>query len=173
MDYTATLYETLKSLKTPCPELLKLLGTMYLCISTLIGAVKSQALPLLSVLIQEMISILEYTMDIRNPSEDIWRSRTLLIRSVVSTIASIISDLPSFCHPFVLQILKICLQVYSTVKHDVDIVWGEIDRCLGLIISEIPFRTLLPCLEEGVGDLLALSHTAARKVCELLGEIWG
>ena len=160
---------------TPSPELLKLLGTIFLCVSTIVGAIKSQALPHLSTLMPTMIKVLEYTnnIPIASISEDLHRGRTLLIRSVLSAMASIVTDLPSFSHPYVIQILETCLMLYSTVHQEDDTICNEVDRCLGLIISKIPVRTLIPCLEKGVGTLLALSHTAARRMCELLGELWG
>ena len=177
VEYATLIFDSLhrtSTTSTPSPELLKLLGTIFLCVSTIVGAIKSQALPHLSTLLPTMIKVLEYANNIpMASSEDLYRGRTLLIRSLLSAMASIVTDLPSFSHPYVIQILETCLMVYSTVHQEVDIICNEVDRCLGLIISKIPVRTLVPCLEKGVGNLLALSHTAARRMCELLGELWG
>ena len=174
IKYANIVFNTVKSLDSNCPELLKLLGTIYLSTATLIGAMKSKAMPLLPNLLPVMVNVLGFAKDIVINAEDIWRGKTLLIRSVLSAITSIVSDLPSFIHPFVLSILNMCLQVHSSMeKDDVEIVYGEVDKCIGTIISNVPPRLLIPCLEKGVGSLLSISHTAARKTCELLGELWG
>ena len=178
VEYADFIFDTLNSLETPVsPELLKLLGAVHLGTATLVGVIKSQSLRFLSTFLPTMIRVLDYSnnIDTSTCQDDVCRGRLLLIRSVLSAMASIISDLPSFAHPFILEIINICLKVYGSAmeQETTDIIHNEVNRCLGLIVSEIPPRTLIPCLEKGISSLLAISHSAAKRMCELLGEMIG
>ena len=42
------------------------------------------------------------------------RGHVLLIRSIVSALASIVNDLPRFTHPYLIKMLKVCLNVYTS-----------------------------------------------------------
>lgn len=161
-------------------ELTKLLGTLYLCGSTLCSSLGAKSLPVLATYIASLFQALDHynTFVITDTVNKLMiKSRLLLIRSIISAFASIIFELPSFSHPYIKKILGTCLIVYATdssdlCKSDVEALKDDSDRCMSIIVDRIPHRLLIPMLLKAIPELMAINHTAANRFCYLLSEFW-
>ena len=161
-------------------ELMKVLGTLYLCCSTICAAIKAKSLPILTKIVTLILDSLEY-YDLFISSEhdnSIIRGSILLIRSILSALASIINELPNFYHPFINRTLILCLKTYQNkyllpFKDENEFVKRDIDRCIQILNSSISSRHYIPALLNGIPDFLGKGHLAAHRFCQLLSETWG
>lgn len=159
-------------------ELMKLLGTIYLCCSTQCASIGVKALPLLGVFVPSMLDSLAHYNSIELSDSVVVKGRVLLIRSILSALASVVFELPSFSHPYMVKILKACMDVYSSrnveslPKPEQESLKRDIDRCMGVLVVSVPSRLLIPAVLNGMADIMGTGHSSAKRFCEFLGELW-
>lgn len=164
-------------------EHLKLLGSASLCIATLSSVLGAQALPHLPVIMAQNLSSLEYIGGLvvagpgESPEEDVqalWRTRVLLVRSVLSAVSIIVAQLSNFSHPYIPRILSasLVLEGMSGSASEGALVRGDVDRCLSTIATKIPTRLSVPLFLQSAPTLLAAGHSAACRFADLMAEVW-
>ena len=179
---------------------LKLLAASFLSFGTLIKSVGVAALPSLPTVMSNLLGVLEAhgeeilstgieameldctgeeddddDMSAGNPVLALWRTRVLLVRSTITTIGAICSEMHSFSHPYLQRILSATLSLQSvSTKYvrDGQAIVGDIDRCLSLLASCIPPRLSSPALLQAAPSILSSGHSVARRFAQLLSETY-
>ena len=102
------------------------------------------------------------------------RTKSLLIRTSLSTFTSIAAFLSSFFHPYIEKTLILSLSLQSIENiHDFDAIHHDIDTLLTVIASKIPPRLSLPTLLRCTPNLLAANNpTSIIRYADLLSEVW-
>ena len=174
-------------------ESTKLLGTTFICAGTLCGAVGPRALPQLSSLMLSALQCLEKNGILfksnswsRDETGATVRGRILLLRSLISTVAAIVTELPAFSHPYLTKIIESFLALADDDSSsegveandtlgslgDRAVLHQEIDRCLIAIIRNIPSRLSVPLLLQASSQTLAHGPRAASRYCGVLSHVW-
>ena len=177
--------KTDSDLSPPSLELMKLLGSAYLCIGSVCGSIGSQSLPFLSKIMGNMLESLnkqgQYLISIFTDDGfdenvehlSITRGRLLLLRSSITAITATISYMPNFIHVYIDSILSGTLNLYQiTVDPEASAVEDDIDSCLSRLASAVPPRLSISAVFQAAPSLLGMGHTVGRRFAILLAEIW-
>jgi len=188
-------------------SMLTLLASLFLCSGTIMKAnsVGAKSLPYLSPLVTCILSAVtaqptaaEEEQQQHDTAPDtvsgMSRARTLLLRSALASITSVVSAVPTFYHPHIQQTLSVCLGldiplpgagyrgINTTTKRsalvsqmstgDVSALSADIDQCISSIALQVPTRLAVPALALAVPDLLSRGHGTALRTARFLGETW-
>lgn len=100
----------------------------------------------------------------------LFRTRTLFVRSILSSLTIVASELSSFYHPYIKRTLQLSLPLHGVARlGDIE---RDVDRCLSSIAAKIPPRLSVPTLLETTPSILSTGHNAAGRFAELLAEVW-
>lgn len=202
VEFSAAINEITKqsvgdSLYTYANEL-KLLAASVLSCGTLMKNVGAKALPLLPTLMSILLSILEIhgaelmsnhdndaemdCVDVtvegdeeQNPMAVLWQSRVLLLRSTITAIGAVVSEMHSFSHPYLQRIISLTLALHGIrkgSKNDRVVLIADVDRCLSVLASRIPPRLSSPALLQAAPNILSSGHGIARRFAQLLAETY-
>ena len=171
----------------------KLLGSFYLCCGTLCGVAKLRSLPYLEPLLGRILGLVEkegnYLLQQEQSSDSgesadcrsQCRTLSLLIRSCVSTIAAIVSDLSSFFHPYLSRFLE-AVTPLQTLKRipDASLLSRDIEQCLYVITTKVPSRLSIPAIMQACLAVFtnkkeiskAVLHSTATKLAEFQCTNW-
>lgn len=184
---------SLRSISNTYSGLCKLLGSVYLCCGTLCHVIGPRALPVLSKMVGNMISSLNFqsaqikseSFSLAHPAEkgqgaqienirSLSKARLLLVRSIVSAISAVLKEVPTFSHPYINRILSSVLPLIELPisASDAEAVSSDVDVCLLMIHSKIPSRLLIPAVYETSNSQLSTNHKVARRFVQFLGDIW-
>ena len=176
-------------------EVFKLLGSFYLCCGTLCSAAKVRSLPFLESLMNRMLNLIEgqgaillqYDASVvaEEPTTAIarvqCRNLTLLIRSCVSAVASIVTDLSSFFHPYMPRFLEAVTPLQS-LRHtpDASLLGRDIEQCLFVVTTKVPARLAIPAILQASVSVftnkkdssLGLLHATAAKLADFQFANW-
>ncbi len=90
-------------------------------------------------------------------------NRILLVRASISSLASIISELPSFAHPYITKTITVLLPLFlldSKFPHNsID---GDIKQCLHVIATSISSRLLIPITVQCMSSEYAKGHIISK-----------
>lgn len=177
--------KTDSDLSPPSLELMKLLGSAYLCIGSICGSIGAQSLPFLAKLMGNMLESLtkqgqflisiftDNGFDEKVESLSNTRGRLLLLRSSITSITAIISHIPNFIHVYINAILSGTLNLYRiTLDPEAAAVEDDIDSCLSRLASAVPPRLSISAVFQAAPSLLGMGHTVGRRFAILLAEIW-
>lgn len=118
--------------------------------------------------------------DMSNNSKDtdntsLFSSRILVIRTAISTVASIVSEMPSFSHPYIVRILSSFLPLhylYNNKNADTATIGTEVNQCLNIVITSIPARLSIPAIVQSTGYHYAQGHIVAKNFIRLQQVLW-
>lgn len=166
--------------------LVKLIGSSFLSISTLSGAVGAKSLVVLSKLMSSFFNCMDYfngntwveniawksSDSNSNSTKDtilleksmLSKSRMLLLRSIIAAISGVVSHLPGFFHPYLHRLYSTYFSLgtaeFATFsRSDLEILWNDMESCLQIITEKIPCRLLVPSLTSVAPTLLSSSST--------------
>jgi hypothetical protein len=123
------------------------------------------------------------TLDLSDTSSEervsLWRTRVLLVRSVLSATGILVSQLSNFSHPYIPRMLSaaLVLEGLSAAQSqwpsaECGQVREDVDRCLSTVATKIPARLSVPLLLQCAPKLLGAGHSAASRFADLLAEVW-
>eukprot|EP00606_Chrysophyceae_sp_TOSAG23-5_P000486 GSChrysophyteH2.ASY1.ANO1.383.1 assembled CDS len=98
------------------------------------------------------------------------RTLALLVRSVLASIAKVVSALPRYFHPYMERTLSACLGMEAAEHAALS---SEVDRCLSAVALSVPARLAVPRLTKAVPVQLQVSHSTALRTVRFLGHTWG
>lgn len=175
-------------------EVFKLLGSFYLCCGTLCSAAKVRSLPFLESLLGRMLGLIEVQGATLLQHEDRMaddassaisraqcRTLTLLVRSCVSAVASIVTVLSSFFHPYMPRFLEAVTPLQS-LRHtpDASLLARDIDQCLFVVTTKVPSRLSIPAILQASVSIftnkkdasLDMLHATAAKLADFQFSNW-
>jgi len=169
-------------------EYLKLLGSASLCTATLSSVLGAPALEQLPTIMSHNLSSLEHIgalvvagpastevdEEVSEEAHSLWRTRVLLVRSVISAVGIMVAQLSNFAHPYIPRILSatLILEGLSAEYPESAVLREDVDRCLSTIALKIPTRLSVPLLLQSAPTLLGAGHHAACRFADLMAEVW-
>lgn len=101
------------------------------------------------------------------------KTRVLLIRSCLSTLGALTTDLSGFFHPYLPKVLQILLPLMSS-KHfpDSAVLVNDTNSYLSTLIKSIPKRLCIPALVQVTPILFSLGHDVSYHYCRFLQQLW-
>jgi hypothetical protein len=104
----------------------------------------------------------------------LWRTRVLLVRSIVAAVGILVAQLSKFSHPYIPRILTatLALEGLSDEHHERATLREDVDRCLSTLATKIPARLSIPLFLQSAPTLLGAGHSAAARFADLLAEVW-
>jgi hypothetical protein len=104
----------------------------------------------------------------------LWRTRVLLVRSIVAAVGILVAQLSKFSHPYIPRILTatLALEGLSDEHHERATLREDVDRCLSTLATKIPARLSIPLFLQSAPTLLGAGHSAATRFADLLAEVW-
>ena len=97
------------------------------------------------------------------------RAILLFLRSSVSAMTLLASDLSAFFHPYLHNVLLALLQLVGTNEVALE---ADIDRCFHILATALPARLAVPALRTHISPLLSLGPTPTRRLMDFLSKIW-
>lgn len=121
----------------------QLLGSSYICLATLCKALGAKIFPYLSQFFPSLLNLIKHFITVKE--EPLSESSLLLIQSILSSLSSIITNIPSFLSPYIKEILTYTLDPYFICNNEI-INYAKL--ILKLVGHNVAVRILNPILEE-------------------------
>ncbi len=102
------------------------------------------------------------------------KTRVLLIRSCLSTLATLTTDLSAFFHPYIPRVLQTVLPLLSKsqIYPDYSLLVNDIKDYLRLLTKSIPKRLCIPALVQVTPILYGMGHEVAYHFSIFLQNLW-
>jgi hypothetical protein len=102
-----------------------------------------------------------------------FRAELLLLRSIISTLSTVVFSISAFCHPYLKKILISLLSLHSQrFIPGVSGILDEISTTLPNIVRKITPRLFIPSLLTATVELTELGHPVAKAFALLLSDVF-